>query len=203
MRPGSPICWSPHAQQVHLTCRSVSLNSAKPSLDAQSPLLAIVQPCPAFSVPSLLKLSIVVPIFKLGGHSMPDNYRPASLACCCFKSLEHVVPSWIAVHISNQVDHVRVASGGEQMPWLVLSSNVLQTRFSTHTHVAFVDTKKAFDTSWVEATLVPLQESQGFCGLSLPISSVKRSPKCNWVHSCRSLVTTETLLRAGCCRLFC
>ena len=38
---------------------------------------------------------------------------------------------------------------------------VLQTRFSTHAHVAFVDTKKAFGTSWVEATLVLLQGSLG------------------------------------------
>ena len=85
------------------------------------------------TVPSLLKLGIVVPIFKLGDPSMPDNYRPVSLACCCFKILEHVVPAWIAVHISSQVDHLRVASGGEQMPWLVLSSMSCRRGFHPRT----------------------------------------------------------------------
>ena len=36
--------------------------------------------------------------------------------------------------------------------------DILQTRFSTHTYIAFV-IKKAFDTSWVEATLVLLHEA--------------------------------------------
>ena len=36
--------------------------------------------------------------------------------------------------------------------------NILSMRASTHTFVAFVDIEKAFDTSWVEATLVRLHD---------------------------------------------
>ena len=45
-----------------------------------------------------------------------------------------------------------------QMRWFGSLFNLLTMRASTHTFVAFVDIEKAFDTSWVEATLVRLHD---------------------------------------------
>ena len=55
----------------------------------------------------------------------------------------------------NSLMNLTVASGGA--PTLVgLLVSVLSSRSSSHTFVAFVDIQKAFDTSWVEGTLVRL-----------------------------------------------
>ena len=123
-----------------------------------------------------VSLSIVVLIFICGDPSMPDNHRPVSLACCCLKCLERVVHAWIAVHFSNLVD----PSGGEQMPWLGSFVDVLQTRCSTHMCVVSRTSRRRltgleWTPLWFSSTR---QESQGSCGLSLPIFSVTRSPRC-------------------------
>ena len=52
------------------------------------------------TVPSLWKHSVVVPIFKQGNPSIPDNFRPVSLASCCFKVLEHLIHMRIALFIN-------------------------------------------------------------------------------------------------------
>ena len=55
------------------------------------------------AVPSLWKHSIVVPIFKQGDPSSPGNFRPVSLASCCFKVLEHLIHARIAPVINRQL----------------------------------------------------------------------------------------------------
>ena len=89
---------------------------------------------------------------------MPDNSPPVSLACCCFKLLEHLAHARIAVHMSNQLHPsqgglwwVRSCDGG------FLRRCLADAVF--HPHVAFEDIKMAFDTSWVESTLVLLHEA--------------------------------------------
>ena len=47
-------------------------------------------------VPTVWKRSIIVPVFKRGDPTLPNNYRPISLASCFFKVLEHLVHSRIA-----------------------------------------------------------------------------------------------------------
>ena len=107
-------------------------------------------------VPSHWKHSIVVPVFKRGDPSVPHNYRPISLASCFFKLLERLILSRISPHISPQLDEPQ---GGFR--WgadLLVGSlvSLLSSRPSSHTFVAFIDIRKAFDTSWVEGTLVRL-----------------------------------------------
>ena len=104
------------------------------------------------------KRSIVVPVLKRGDASVPTNYRPISLASCCFKLFEHLILHRIGPHISSQLDQCQ---GGFRWGADVLVSsfvNVLSSRCSIHTFVAFFDIQKAFDTSWVEGTLVRFHE---------------------------------------------
>ena len=107
-------------------------------------------------VPTMWKHSVIVPVFKTGDHSVLGNYRPISLASCCFKVLEHMVHSRIAPCISPQLHHCQGGSrwGADMMAGSLI--DVLHMRSATHTFVAFVDIFKAFDTCWVEATMVEL-----------------------------------------------
>ena len=106
------------------------------------------------AVPAMCRRSIVVPVLKRGDASVPTNYRLISLASCCVKLFEHLILHRIGPHISSQLDQCQ---GGFRWGADVLVSSlvdVLSSRNSTHTFVAFVEIQKAFDTSWVEGTLV-------------------------------------------------
>ena len=110
------------------------------------------------TIPSLWKHSIVIPVFKQGDPTVAGNFRPISLASCCFKVLEHLIHDRIVSHVSQQLHN---SQGGYR--WgadLVAGSfiDVLNARSTIHTFVAFIDIQKAFDTSWVEATLLRLHE---------------------------------------------
>ena len=77
---------------------------------------------------------------------------------CCFKVLEHLTHTRIAPLINQQL---HPSQGGFRWGADALVDslvNVLSMRASTHTFVAFVDIEKAFETSWVEATLVRLHD---------------------------------------------
>ena len=54
------------------------------------------------------KSSEVVPVFKHGDRTNPDNYRPISLASCAFKVFEHLIHGRIP-HILPRLDE---AQGG-------------------------------------------------------------------------------------------
>ena len=109
-------------------------------------------------VPTLWKQSIVVPVFKRRDAGLATNYRSTSLASCCFKLFEHLVHFSIGPLISSQLD---VCQGRFRWSADVLVSSlldVLLSRRSALTFVAFVDLQKAFDTAWVGGTLVRLHE---------------------------------------------
>ena len=55
-------------------------------------------------VPSAWKLSHVVPVFKHGDASDPDQYRPISIAPCAFKIFERLVHGKIAPRICSGLD---------------------------------------------------------------------------------------------------
>ena len=81
-------------------------------------------------VPTLWKRSIVVPVFKRGDAGLATNYRPISLASCCFKLFEHLVHSRIGPLISSQLD---VCQGGFR--WgadVLVSSSVHFLMFCHH-----------------------------------------------------------------------
>ena len=98
------------------------------------------------------------PSFKHGDPAEPDHYRPISLASCAFKIFERLVHGRIAPHISDRIDECQ---GGFRWGADACVHGLLDTlrlREDMHTFCAFVDIRKAFDTSWVEATLVRLHQ---------------------------------------------
>ena len=48
------------------------------------------------SLPDIWKTAAVVPIYKKGNRSDPNNYRQVSLTCICSKILKHIVYSAIS-----------------------------------------------------------------------------------------------------------
>ena len=110
-------------------------------------------------VPSVWKSSFVVPLLKRDGDPCShDSYRPISLASCAFKVFEHLVHARIAPHIFSQLDECQGGFrwGADVMAYSLLDS--LRLRRHVQTFVAFVDIRKAFDSCWVEATLVRLHD---------------------------------------------
>ena len=87
-----------HSQLLNLLGRSPSVQSLLlevmgcPIRSSRLPCLGGGQHCCTSSiclhwndVPTMWKHSVIVPVFKTGDHSVPSNYRPISLASCCFK----------------------------------------------------------------------------------------------------------------------
>ena len=70
--------------------------------------------------------------------------------------LDHVTDSFDEVYIFAQLDECQGGFrwGADVMTYSLLDT--LRLRQHTHTFVVFVDIKKAFDSSWVEATMVRL-----------------------------------------------
>ena len=134
-------------------------------------------------VPTVWKRSIIVPVFKRGDPTLPNNYRPISLASCFFKILEHLVHSRIAPHIIPQLDDSQSGFcwGADVLVGSLVS--ILSARSSSHTLVAFIDIQKAFDTSWVEGTLVRLFDA-GVRGRM-------------WTFMCNFLHGTQSQVRCG------
>ena len=108
-------------------------------------------------VPSAWKSSLVVPVIKRDGDPTSlDSYRPISLASCAFKLFEHFIYARIAPNIFPQLDPSQGGFrwGADAMAFSLVDT--LPLRRHEHTFVAFIDIKKAFDSCWVEATLVRL-----------------------------------------------
>ena len=75
-------------------------------------------------VPSSGKLSHVVPVFKHGNASDPDQYRPIALASCAFNFFERLVHSRIAP---------RALQWSRLVPWrLSMESRCLHIRLGGH-----------------------------------------------------------------------
>ena len=106
-------------------------------------------------VPSAWKSSLVVPVIKRDGDPTSlDSSRPISLASCAFKVFEHLIYARIAPHILPQLN-----SSQRNFRWCADAMafslvDTLRLRRHEHTFAAFIDIEKAFDSCWVEATLV-------------------------------------------------
>ena len=88
----------------------------------------------------------------------PRKFPPSVSGVFALKVLEHLIHARIAPFINRQLSE---SQGGFRWGADALVGslvNLLSMRASTHTFVAFVDIEKAFDTSWVEATLVRLHD---------------------------------------------
>ena len=52
------------------------------------------------AVPDDWRLENVTPVFKMGEKYDAANYRPVSLTCICYKTLEHILVSNINKHLA-------------------------------------------------------------------------------------------------------
>ena len=98
------------------------------------------------------------PSSSTGTQPEPDHYRPISLASCAFKIFERLVHGRIAPHISDRIDECQGGFRWRADACVYGLLDTLRLREDMHTFCAFVDIHKAFDTSWVEATLVRLHQ---------------------------------------------
>ena len=138
-------------------------------------------------VPSVWKLSQVVPIFKDGDPADPDRYRPISLASCAFKVFERLIHGRIAPHICNRLDDSQRVSDGAQM-LVYMGSSMRSGSARTRIHFALSLTFGRLSTrhglkqpSFACISLASLVE----CGAPLPTFSVGRSPRCEFEETSR------------------
>ena len=52
-------------------------------------------------LPTEWKTANVIPAFKKGSKSQPENYRPISLTCILCKVMEHIISSSLMTHLEN------------------------------------------------------------------------------------------------------
>ena len=109
--------------------------------------------------PSTWKSSVVVQVFKRDGDPHPKiPIDPSPLVSCASKIFEHMIHSRIAPYIFPQLDWCQ---GGFRWGADVMACSPcdsLRLPCNTHTLVALIDTKKAFDSCWVEAKLLRLPD---------------------------------------------
>ena len=100
-----------------------------------------------------------MPVFKRGDAGLATNYRPISLAVASNSSS---IWSISALDRSSLLFSTSAREDSDGVLMLVSSLlDVLSSRRSALTFVAFVDLQKAFDTAWVEGALVRLHEVGG------------------------------------------
>jgi hypothetical protein len=103
-------------------------------------------------IPSQLKIAKIIPVYKSGDPSMPDNYRPISLLSCFSKIMEKVV----YLRLFNFLDNCEILtkfqfgfrplhSTVHPMTYLLnFVSNSLNEK--KHAMALFCDLRKAFDS---------------------------------------------------------
>jgi hypothetical protein len=103
-------------------------------------------------VPSQFKIAKVIPFFKSGDKSLPDNYRPISLLSCFSKIFEKVVCLRLLNFLENnniltpdqfgfRKSHSAVHPMVHMMNFVSRALNKKET-----TIAIFCDLRKAFDT---------------------------------------------------------
>ena len=166
----------------------------------RSALLNLFNLCHWNDVPTMWKHNVIVLVFKTGDHSVPGNHRTDLFGVMLLQVLEHMVHSRIAPHISHRFQG-GFRWGADMMAGALM--DVLHMRSATHTFIAFVDIFKAFDTSWVEATMVELFSmgvQRRMWTLIAHCVYMARSRRSDVVPICQSLGRTQVLPRAECSR---
>ena len=102
-------------------------------------------------VPREWKFARVVPIYKKGDHSIPNNYRPISLTSVCSTLLEHIIYSHIFSHLDlhsilcNEQHGFRQHWSCETQLLSTIHDFAKNLDERLQTDVIFLDFSKAFD----------------------------------------------------------
>lgn len=116
-------------------------------------------------IPNGWRVGLIIPLHKGHGKakSSPDNYRPISLLSCVLKVFEHIVKTRMVTHCLDPITFPCKQQQGFQagLSCLNASFNLHETLFhnieqGSTTFVAFLDSRKAFDTVWRHGLIVKL-----------------------------------------------
>jgi hypothetical protein len=121
------------------------------------------------TIPSVWKQALVIPSFKKGLASDPNNYRPISLTCICCKVMESVIKEQV---LSFLLKHNKITK--QQHGFLARHSTCTELLESTNewllklnskssVDIIYVDFRRAFD-SVVHAKLLCKLQNNGICG---------------------------------------
>lgn len=116
-------------------------------------------------IPTEWKKGIIVPIYK-GDNKIknsPDSYRPVSLLSCLLKVFEKILHNRISDAIISEIRFPNPQQQGFQkdLSCITAGFNLQETisHYIDHgssVYVAFLDSKKAYDTVWRKALMVKL-----------------------------------------------
>lgn len=126
----------------------------KQHADLVAPILQVIfqQSLDTGTVPSDWQKADVVPVFKKGDKSKPENYRPVSLTCVTSKILEHILHSHILKHLDEHHILANFQHGFRkkhscETQLLTTIENLARNRDkSLQTDLLILDFSKAFDT---------------------------------------------------------
>ena len=143
-------------------------------------------------VPSVWKLSQVVPVFKDGDPADRDRYRPISLASCAFKDCSrHLITSWTIVR--------EVSDGARMLVWMGSSTRSGSARTPIHFAPSLTFGRLSTRHGLRQHSFVCTSPaSLVACGAPLPCFSVGRSPRCEFEETSRLHGWTQGLHRGAC-----
>ena len=103
-------------------------------------------------LPNQWRKAFVSPIFKNGATSDPNNYRPISLTCTCYRIMEKIINSHFVEYL-NKYNIISPSQHGflnkrSTCTNLLKSTNDWSTALDNHliTDVIYIDFRKAFDS---------------------------------------------------------
>ena len=98
--------------------------------------------------------SVIIPLFKKGEDSNPDNYRGISLLCIVSKVFTAILNKWLYAWAENEEKISKEQAGSRKgystidhsFTLITMAKSRLDSRRGGKVSVAFIDYKKAFDT---------------------------------------------------------
>ena len=111
---------------------------------------------------------IIIPIYKQGGYTNPNNYRGITLKSCLGKLFCHVVNTRISNNLENRSFLIKEQAGfrknfrtSDQVFILktIVDKYIQKNGKNNKLHACFIDLKKDFDTVWHDGLLLKLQRA--------------------------------------------
>ena len=111
---------------------------------------------------------IIVPVYKQGSYTDPNNYRGITLNRCLGKLFCHVLNTRISNHLENRSFLIKEQAGFRKnfrtsdkifILKTIVDKYIQKNGKMNKLYACFIDLKKAFDTVWHEGLLLKLQRA--------------------------------------------
>ena len=111
---------------------------------------------------------IIVPVYKQGTYTDPNNYRGITLNSCLGKLLCHYLNTRISNHLENRSFLIKEQAGFRKNFRISDQIFIPKTKVDKYSqrngkmnklYICFIYIKKAFDTVWHEGLLLKLQRA--------------------------------------------